>query len=212
MKSSGWGPLALPLLLTLTAGAHPLSGAQGADPPEPVATSGPRAMITLALGASDGLAGTGIGASLGGALSAGRFRLALTAIDATWIPEDPEPGYERVDVLTGDVLCIDRASGEFVNERHCGGFLTQVGAMVDLSFSLGSGPRALSLGGGYRMGDERGPFFLVTWGPGTHDPTVNWYLQGRIGSGYFQGAAGISLWPWGGASPEVAEGPGDDRP
>jgi hypothetical protein len=157
-------------------------------------------MITLGVGVSDGLAGTGVGASLGGALSSGRFRVGFTAIDATWIAEDPEPGYERVDVLSGDVLCFDPASGEFVDESHCGGFSTQLGVMADLSFSLGSGLRSVSLGGGYRVGDDQGPFFLFTWGPGARDPNGSWYLQGRLGSEYLQGAAGISFWPWGGAS------------
>lgn len=208
MKTRRGGPLALPLLLSLAGGSHPLLGAQGADPSAAGPERGRSAVITVAVGVSDGLAGMGVGASLGVALSAGRLRVGLTGIDAAWIPEDPEPGYERVDVLTGDVLCIDPASGEFVDERHCGGFLTQLGAMADLSFSLGSGPRAVSLGGGYRVGDDRGPFLLVTWGPGTHDPNGTWYLQGRLGSRYFQGVAGISFRPWGRASPKVAADPG----
>lgn len=200
MKLHLHGPLALLLLLSLAADFRPLGGAQETEPRSYLVAE-PGVRIALAGGVSHLQAGTGLSVSLGGTVSLGRFRAGLTAVDATWIPMDPEPGYRRIDLPTGTVLCQDLASGEFADESHCPGFSDWFGAMADLSFSLSQGPEAVFLGGGYRMGEGRGPYFLLSWGPSANDPNGSWYLQGRLGSGFSQAAVGVSFWLGGRAPP-----------
>ena len=207
MKRHPHGFLALLLPLSLAADFRPLVGAQ-----ETGAASSPLAgtevRIALAGGVSHLQAGTGLGLSLGGTVSLGRFRAGFIPVDATWIPMDPESGYRRIDVPTGTVLCQELASGELVDESHCGGFSDWFGAMADLSFSLTQGPDAVFLGGGYRVGEGRGPYFLLSWGPSAWDPNGSWYLQGRLGSGYLQAALGVSFW-LGGRAPPGGTGEGE---
>ena len=210
MRLHAHGPLALLLLLSLAADFRPLVGAQErGTPSSPVA--GPEVRIGLTGGVSHLQVGTGVSLGLGGTVSLGRFRAGLTPVDATWVPMDPEPGYRRIDVSTGTILCQELASGEFVDEKHCPGFSHWLGAMADLSFSLTQGPDAVFLGGGYRVGEGRGPYLLVSWGPSPYDPSAVWYLQGRLGPDYVQVALGFSIW-LGGSAPAGDTGDAGDNP
>lgn len=191
-----WARLVLPPLVAAIAIASSCRGAVAQTEP-PRATQDVTGPFRLHL--SGGLShlgkGTGLSAGLGGGVLLGRLQVSVTAIHATWIPIDPEPGYKRLHSIMGSIICQDRNTQEIVDERHCDDTSTEIGAMGEVGLSLGSGSRPVVFGGGYRVGAEGGSFISVGWGPGFTDPGASWKIVGRFGARFIEGAASISFWP-----------------
>jgi hypothetical protein len=119
----------------------------------------------------------------------------VTAVHGTWIPIDDEPGYRRLYTIMGSVICHDLETREIVDEAHCDDTSTEIGAMAELGLVLGSGPRPVTLGGGYRLGDGKGPFLSLGWGPGFRDPKGSWQALARVGGEFLEVGGVISFRP-----------------